>query len=134
MIETSLAASEALQKTLVESETDVSARTRRFVESYDSAALATAGLTERLKGVTDQVIAQIATLQSMSNEANKDLRMHSESVRNMKTMIENEIQIAKAHSAVMGQILIDSEGSVKALQHALVSLSKTLVEELSARQ
>lgn len=133
MIDTAVSSSEALRKTIELTDSALSDKTQKFVQSYDFAITATASLTEGLKGATTELVGQIEAAKSISAELNQGLKEHSESVSHTKSLISAELQIVQQHRDAMARLVLESQESVKALQDALVSLSNTLTEELRGR-
>jgi len=133
MIDTAIAASDVLHKSLAASDTIVSQKTQTFIQSFDSAIKATASLTETLRGTASALLDEIAAAKSVSAELNQDVVLHRTSFSQIRSAMEADLKIAQQHREAMSKLVTESHESVQALQSALVSLSKTLVEQLGGR-
>lgn len=90
-------------------------------------------MTEKLKEATSELVDQIGAAKSVSEELNQDLKIHGESVSQTRDLIEAELRTVRQHCEAMASLVIESRESVKALEDALVSLGRTLAEELRGR-
>ena len=133
MIDTAIAASELLHVSLAALDKIVSQKTQTFVQSFDSAIKATASLTETLRGTASALLDEIAAAKSVSAELNRDVVLHRTSFSQLRSAMEVDLKIAQQHREAMSRLATESHESVQALQGALVSLSKTLVEQLGER-
>lgn len=128
-----IAAAVTFSEVLRQTSEAFSGKMQKFFQTNDLAITVTAGLTEKLKDATIELVGQIGVAKSISAELNHDLKVHRESVTQTKSLINVELETVQQHRDAMAKLVHESQGSVKALQDALVSLSKTLTEELRGR-
>lgn len=133
VIDAAVAASEALHKTSASSDASMSQKIEKFVQFSDSAVTEIARLTEKLRDTGSALLNEVAGIQSVSAELKDGVTVHQNSISQIRSTIEENLRIAHQHREAMSQLAAESRESLQALQGALVSLSKTLVEQLNGR-
>lgn len=133
MIETATTASEALRKIIAESDTAVTQKMENFARGLDATLVAAGRLTETLNSIASALSNEIAAVNIASTELNQNMTIQRQSITSIRSSVEEDLQIIRQHREAMSILLTESRESVKALQSALVSLSRTLAEQLGGR-
>lgn len=133
VIDAAVASAETLHKTSAGLDASMSQKIEKFVQCSDSAVGEITRLTEKLRDTASALLDEIAVVQSVSTELKDGVTLHQSSISQIRSTFEDNLRIAQQHREAMSQLAADSRESLQALQGALVSLSKTLVEQLNGR-
>jgi hypothetical protein len=117
------AASEALQKSLITSDGAVSKKWEALISASDKMQTTAAQFTETLRKAN----ATLAT------NINGDVASQTRIVSELRTAMESDLEAMRRHRASIDQMVTESRQALQSLQGTLVSLSRTMVEQLGGR-
>jgi hypothetical protein len=117
------AASEALQKSLIASDGAVSKKWEALISASDKMQTTAAQFTETLRKAN----ATLAT------NINGDVASQTRIVSELRTAMESDLEAMRRHRASIDQMVTESRQALQSLQGTLVSLSRTMVEQLGGR-
>ncbi len=101
-----------------------------MIDWLDSTVGSLPTVTAQLGLATTSLCKEIEAIQSLSAEILQGGTVHQRTVSEIRAAIELDLQAMQQHRREMDVLLTESRESLGALQGALVSLSKTLVEQL----
>jgi len=133
MIDAAVASSETLHRMVVQSNSSMSEGVETLVQCSGLAVGEITRITEKLRDTGSALLDEVAVVQSVSTELKNGVALHQSSISQIRSTIENNLQMAEQHREAMSRLAAESRESLQALQSALISLSKTLVEQLNGR-
>jgi hypothetical protein len=122
-IDVATTASEALQKSLITSDGAVSKKWEALIGASDKMQTTAAQFAETLRKAN-------ATLTS---DITGDIAAQKRTVSEWRVAIESDLEAMRRHRGSIDQMVTESREALQSLQRTLVSLSRTMVEQLGGR-
>lgn len=130
MIDLNSDSSEKLRESFESLNIAATQKTQILIGWLDSTVGSLPTVTAELGLATTSLCKEIEAIQSLSAEILQGGTVHQRTVSEIRAAIELDLQAMQQHRRDMDALLTESRESLGALQGALVSLSKTLVEQL----
>lgn len=133
VIEVAVTAAETLRKTIAASDKAVTQKMENFATGLEKSLLAAGRFAETLTKLTGTLSSDTASIKSASVELAQAITIQKHTVAEIRAAIEADLQTVLQHRDAMAKLVAESRESVTELQSALVSLSRTMVEQLGGR-
>jgi len=132
MIETALNAADALQKTTQSADKVLEGGVRKFSENLGHVQTALTGAVTTLATATENWKASIEFAKASSHGLEASISAQLESIQDLRSALTSELQVLSQHRTEIATLARESRDAVETVQAGLVSLSKTVVEQLRA--
>lgn len=132
-IEVAVTAAETLRTTIAASDRAVSEKMENFAAGMERNLSATQGFAEALSRSIGTLSREAADIKSASVQLGEGITIQKHTVAEIRAAIEAELQTVRQHRDAMTNLVVESRQMVTELQRSLVSLSRTMVEQLGGR-
>jgi methyl-accepting chemotaxis protein len=132
-IDATLAATDALKGSVDASMTGIGTRIERFGKGLDESAAIARKFHDAMGAAASQVKADVEAVRQVVATLDSGADARKKAVAEIRTAIEADMGIARQHRDATAKMLEESRAAVTEVEQSLVTLSRTIVEQLGGR-
>jgi DNA repair exonuclease SbcCD ATPase subunit len=133
VIDVAVSATDTLRNTIVAADDSINAKVDRFGTGLEKTLVAAERFSESLEASTKRVSSEIAAIGAASSGLLGSFESQKHAAGEIRLSIEADLKAIAEHRDMIAALAAESRQSLTELQSALVSLSRTMAEELSGR-
>lgn len=130
IVDVATSATEALQKSVGQADRAILEKVETLTKNLTENAAAATRFSESITNATSTLARELVTSREIAAALDAGATAHLKTITEVRAAIEADLQIARQHRDVTARMVKESRDALQEVEQALVSLSRSLVEQL----